>query len=381
MKGKSIHIFGTHTQADDDQRPTREAQLRVIRSLINRMAIPADQPVFIAGDLNVDLYTEDQYTTMLSILLATHPVPQSGERGFTSHPANDYVDDNSRAKYLDYFLYSNNHLKPDSAYNDVRIPKVFGRDLSDHYPVEGNFSFSDVGSEPLGTFPFVVFFEGNNAERDYVCNVSMESEKTLNFKKHRECVNDEVRSLILYDMPARRTLRLFDSPDGSRRDDWVEIVAKRKVSKKQINTFERSFEDADVRVTYHRDNGLDGKVSRLEVECVGDCGPPDANRPPTITAPHSIAAQAFDRITFQVRVGDADGDRVQILTAGLPPTATFSPTSGTGVVIATFTWVPTPEDASGINAITFTARDEHGKQSSHTTVIRFCEDELRCDLP
>ncbi len=279
VKGKPIHIFGTHTQADDDQRPTREAQLRIIRSLIDRMAIPADQAVLIAGDLNVDLYTVDEYTTMLSILSATHPAPQSGARGFTSHPANDYVDDNSRAKYLDYVLYSSDHLKPDPTSNDVRIFRVNDWDLSDHYPVEGSFSFSDIGGEPLGTFPFAVFFEGNSAQQDYVCNVSMEREKTLNFKQHRECVNDEVRSLILYDIPTGRVLRLFDSPDGSDGDDWVEIVVKRKVSKKQIDTFERSFEDDDVRVTYYSDNGLDGKVSRLEVACAGgDCDPPDSNR-------------------------------------------------------------------------------------------------------
>ena len=66
-------------------------------------------------------------------------------------------------------------------------------------------------------------------------------------------------------MPAGRVLRLFDSPDGNREDDWTEIVVKRNASEIRIASFERSFENDDVQVIYHRNNGLDGKVSRLVI--------------------------------------------------------------------------------------------------------------------
>lgn len=279
--GKPIHIFGTHTQAGDteERRETRETQLILIKSLIKEMTIPADQPVLIAGDMNVDLYNDDEYTTMLDRLSAAHPLPQSGDpldRGYTSDPlTNEYVDENNPRKYLDYFLYSIDHLRPDQSSNDVRILKVDGRDLSDHYPVEGSFTFSGIGTTPIGSFPFAVFFEGNNAEQDYVCNVSMAREKALDLTNHRECVNDEARSLILYDVPAGAVLRLYDNSEGNREDDWVEILVKRPISEKLIRTFEQSFEDDDVRMTYFRNNGLDGKVSRLEVgRCSDDCGVP-----------------------------------------------------------------------------------------------------------
>jgi hypothetical protein len=262
------------------------------------MAIPADQPVLIAGDLNVDLYNAEEYNTMLDILSATHPQPLSGDRGFTSHPGNGYVSDGSRPKYLDYFLYSGDHLKPDSASNDVRIFRVNDWDLSDHYAVEGNFSFSAVGTAPAGTFPFAVFFEGNRAQQDYVCNVSLERKKALNFKKHRECANDEVRSLVLYDVRAGQMLRLYDHPDGNTRDDWVEIIVKRRISQKLIATFERSFEDADVRVIFHRHNGLDGKVSRLEFDCQGGCGVSVRNEVPLNSAGPYIEGGLDDRVTL-----------------------------------------------------------------------------------
>ena len=68
----------------------------------------------------------------------------------------------------------------------------------------------------------------------------------------------------MHDATANLVLRLYDSPSADREDDWVEIRFKRQVARKQITTFERSFEDADVVVTYVRNNGLDGKVSHLE---------------------------------------------------------------------------------------------------------------------
>ena len=49
-------------------------------------------------------------------------------------------------------------------------------------------------------------------------------------------------------------------------DDWTEIKIKQKISSPYgIDTYESSFEDDTVKVTFHSHNGLDGKVSRMEV--------------------------------------------------------------------------------------------------------------------
>jgi Big-like domain-containing protein len=182
--------------------------------------------------------------------------------------------------------------------------------------------------------------------------------KKLDFTKGGRCTNDEARSLILYDVSAGRVLRLFDSPDGWRGDDSVEIIAKRHIARKMIATFERSFEDADVSVIYHRDNGLDGKVSRLEVDCIGGC-----NHSPTIIPPPSVLALLWtQRLTFTVRASDFDADHVEVLASGLPRGATLSPTDGFGAVTATLTWQPGSWDI-GEHTIAFVARDGRGATS------------------
>ena len=40
---------------------------------------------------------------------------------------------------------------------------------------------------------------------------------------------------------------------------------KRAIFRKTIGTFERNLDDADVKMTYTRDNGLDGKVSCVRI--------------------------------------------------------------------------------------------------------------------
>ena len=48
-------------------------------------------------------------------------------------------------------------------------------------------------------------------------------------------------------------------------DDWTAIKAKQDIRTLTLDTFERTFSNAQVDVVYARNNGLDGKVSRLVV--------------------------------------------------------------------------------------------------------------------
>ena len=81
-------------------------------------------------------------------------------------------------------------------------------------------------------------------------------------------------SVLLHDVPAGKVLRFYDHPFRSEIDDWVEVIVKRAVTRKYISSFERSFEDADVRVSYHRHDGLDGKISAAEVATTSMSAPP-----------------------------------------------------------------------------------------------------------
>jgi len=177
VNGKPLHIFGTHLQAGNGD--IRDKQLVVMKNFIDEMAIPFYQPVLIAGDMNVNLYGgaepnlfpgSDTYNNMLHTLQALQPLPPSrdpNDFGFTKSPDNYYNDASSSRSYLDYVLYSRYHLEPDDSYNDVHIFKDglrivadprypdFYRDLSDHYAVEGSFTFSSSywWTEPVITVP------------------------------------------------------------------------------------------------------------------------------------------------------------------------------------------------------------------------------------
>lgn len=116
-------------------------------------------------------------------------------------------------------------------------------------------------------------FEGRNASQDRVCQLRLSNGQytSVNFKKTRRCDNDEAKSAVLNNMPRGRIIRLFDSPGAKTNDDWIEIRTNRSFQRAVVPTFESDMTNADLTVRYHRDNGLNGKVSRLIA------GPPMTN--------------------------------------------------------------------------------------------------------
>lgn len=132
--------------------------------------------------------------------------------------------------------------------------------------------FTPAWNRSIGMY--AELFEGNGGAQNLVCPVSLVSSKSeklfynsLDFTTHpTACSNDEARSVVLHDVPAGKVLRFYDNSGYLYQDDdWTEIVVKRALTLKTINSFEASFEDADVRVIAHRDDGLDGKASAMDV--------------------------------------------------------------------------------------------------------------------
>lgn len=97
-----------------------------------------------------------------------------------------------------------------------------------------------------------------------VCSVELRESGALSFQNQRECDNDEARSAVLYNAGKGQVLRLFDHPFGRMEDDWVQIEVLRDSDKIDINSFERDQITNDVRITYFRNNGFNGKVSSLQ---------------------------------------------------------------------------------------------------------------------
>ena len=109
------------------------------------------------------------------------------------------------------------------------------------------------------------FFDSANGTGDNCGSISADKEIKVNFKNSGNgFTNDEARSVRCWFVVPGTTFFVFDNPSGKKNDDWAEITIKRW-GDFVVNTFERDFENDDYRIDYHKDNGLNGKISRLEI--------------------------------------------------------------------------------------------------------------------
>ncbi|MEZ3182731.1 sphingomyelin phosphodiesterase [Streptomyces pimonensis] len=153
VDGRPVHVVGTHLQADDalcgggQAARVRASQLSEMRSFVDELRLPVEEPVLFVGDLNVDRHS-DEYPAMLQTLDAASP--EYGGHPYTFDPATNDVararSGESPSQWLDYVLYDNRHARPDSWHNtgqEVSSPAwEVGGDTytrySDHYPVLGS---------------------------------------------------------------------------------------------------------------------------------------------------------------------------------------------------------------------------------------------------
>jgi sphingomyelin phosphodiesterase len=145
-----VHVIGTHMQAEDSSCTSapsgyRTSQRAEIKAFLTARNIPATEPVYVAGDLNV-VQASDEFPRMVQELGASTPA-------LTGHPFSWDCADNSicrdqygpeyASEHLDYVLT----VQGPVLRNETRRAKSpewstwsWGRkstytDLSDHYPV------------------------------------------------------------------------------------------------------------------------------------------------------------------------------------------------------------------------------------------------------
>jgi endonuclease/exonuclease/phosphatase family metal-dependent hydrolase len=135
-----VHLFGLHLQAQKEYAPSRLAQFPQLQQFIKAQNIPESELVLVAGDFNVDYFSNDtdhefgQLTTSLGLVLAeASPEPSYDIK------SNTYVED-PVSERLDYIFYSSRHLVPPQASNQVLHFRKQGADLSDHHAVVGHFT-------------------------------------------------------------------------------------------------------------------------------------------------------------------------------------------------------------------------------------------------
>ena len=113
------------------------------------------------------------------------------------------------------------------------------------------------------------FYEQNsaNAAGDTTCVIPAGQDYNFSLPA-RGCENDEARSLKLRGIAKGTRITVYDASNGDLKDDHAYIDVKRDIGLHEsvvVGTFETQYEDADFKLTYIRNNGLDGKVSRIAV--------------------------------------------------------------------------------------------------------------------
>merc|ERR1712055_117973 len=128
-----------------------------------------------------------------------------------------------------------------------------------------------LSTKDSATNGIIMFYEGNNGSQNQVCTISWTGDASWNFQHFDDCENDEARTAKILLAHSGTTISLYDSPSGSKDDDYTVIKIRGEVtSPVELGTFERSQTidlpgGGTVEVAFHKDNGLDGKVSRMEV--------------------------------------------------------------------------------------------------------------------
>ena len=107
----------------------------------------------------------------------------------------------------------------------------------------------------------IVLYEGNGGSQDIVQSFQDDAGQNS-----RVSPNDEARSMKLLQVRVGAVIIVYDSPDGKLNDDYCVIRVKRSSPEYTVGTFERSYDDEYVTVSYARKNGLDGKVSRIRID-------------------------------------------------------------------------------------------------------------------
>jgi hypothetical protein len=107
----------------------------------------------------------------------------------------------------------------------------------------------------------IAFYEGNNGTQNIVQTV-----EDIPGQDWRPTQNDAIRSAKIYGVRPGCEIRVYDALNGDTNDDFCIVNVKREVPEYVIDTFEKTYEDEYVRVTFIRNNGLDGKISRIRVD-------------------------------------------------------------------------------------------------------------------
>ncbi|MBO6826489.1 MAG: ricin-type beta-trefoil lectin domain protein [Sneathiella sp.] len=113
--------------------------------------------------------------------------------------------------------------------------------------------------------PDILLYEGNNCSQDIVGQFKSRERVSVNCKKDNRCPNDEARSILLQPWASPSEVKVYDHPDGKTSDDWWHGYVANFDGPVCFSTFQKTSKRGYADGYFHKKNGLDGKVSRINV--------------------------------------------------------------------------------------------------------------------
>ncbi|KAF9361243.1 hypothetical protein BGX34_007256 [Mortierella sp. NVP85] len=150
--GVDVHVFGTHMQSEDtgcskgQDAANRAEGANAWRAYIDKLNIPADELVILAGDFNTKRDTAE-FKSLLDRLDVDQPTTYNGHAWTWDTNKNEIAHYNYPKlvpEYLDYVFTDRKHKNVKSAVQTVlmvrspeyQISGVAYHEYSDHYPVQ-----------------------------------------------------------------------------------------------------------------------------------------------------------------------------------------------------------------------------------------------------
>lgn len=112
----------------------------------------------------------------------------------------------------------------------------------------------------------IIFYKDRNAGGETLGHMDDTPGQTFNFLRGGPVPNDQASSLRLKNVRVGCIIKLYDHPRGSLTADWCQIEVLKSSPDYVVATFERTYTDEFVSVTFFHKNGLDGRVSRIELD-------------------------------------------------------------------------------------------------------------------
>ncbi|ELU8564823.1 metallophosphoesterase family protein [Vibrio parahaemolyticus] len=134
-----------------------------------------------------------------------------------------------------------------------------------------NYRIMNTWDVPNYRRPEVIFYRNSSTDLENTSCYIEVSEKVqeIDATQNSECFNDDADSVELRNVKAGTVIKVYDSPSGSMEDDYTIIHVTEDITTTKLIDLEKDRVWNNLIMSHFHNNGLNGKVSRIEVHPPG----------------------------------------------------------------------------------------------------------------